>query len=137
MGGSFPVTLNPTQTLTLQLQFSPTTAGTITGQITINSNSAIGSTAVVVLNGTGNAVIHEVDLSWDAPTSSPDPIAGYNIYRSTDAGIAQLINSSIETQTAYVDSAVANGTTYSYIVKSVGKDGLESLASNQITVTIP
>ena len=137
IGGRFPVTLNPTQTLTLQLQFSPTTAGTITGQITINSNSAIGNTAVVALNGTGNAVIHEVDLSWDAPTSSPDPIAGYNIYRLTDVGVAQLINSSIETQTAYVDSAVANGATYSYVVKSVGKDGVESLASNQITVTIP
>ena len=82
-------------------------------------------------------MIHEVDLSWDAPTSSPDPIAGYNIYRLTDVGVAQLINSSIEAQTAYVDSAVANGATYSYVVKSVGKDGVESLASNQITVTIP
>jgi hypothetical protein len=137
IGGSFPVTLNPTQALTLQLQFSPTTAGTTTGQITINSNSATGSTTVVVLNGTSNAVIHEVDLSWDAPTSSPDPIAGYNIYRSTDVGVVQLINSSIETLAAYVDSAVVSGTTYSYIVKSVGKDGVESVASNQITVTIP
>jgi hypothetical protein len=137
IGGSFPITLNPTQALTLRLQFSPTTAGTLTGQITINSNSTTGSTAVVALNGTGSAVIHEVDLSWNAPTSSPNPVAGYNIYRMTAVGAAQLINSSIETQTAYVDSAVVSGTTYSYIVKSVGKDGVESVASNQITVTIP
>jgi hypothetical protein len=137
IGGSFPVTLNPTQALTLQLQFSPTTAGTLTGQITINSNSTTGSTAVVALNGNGTTVSHEVDLSWDAPTSSPDPVAGYNIYRSTDVGVAQLINSSIETQTAHVDSAVVSGATYSYIVKSVDKNGVESVASNQITVTIP
>jgi hypothetical protein len=137
IGGSFPVTLNPTQTLTLQLQFQPTTAGALTGQITISSNSTSGSTAVVTLSGTGTAIVHEVDLSWDAPTSSPDPVAGYNVYRSTNGGAAQLINSSVDTQTAYVDSAVVSGTTYSYIVKSVDKDGVESVPSNQITVTIP
>jgi hypothetical protein len=137
IGGRFPVTLNPTQALTLQLQFSPTTAGTLTGQITINSNSTTGSTAVVALSGNGTTVSHEVDLSWDAPTSSPDPVAGYNVYRLTDVGSAQLLNSSIDTKTAYVDSAVVSGTTYSYIVKSVDKDGVESVPSNQITVTIP
>jgi hypothetical protein len=137
IGGSFPITLNPTQTLTLQLQFEPTTAGALTGQITISSNSTSGSTAAVALNGTGTAIVHEVDLSWDAPTSSPDPVTGYNVYRSTNGGDAQLINSSVDTQTAYVDSAVVSGTTYSYIVKSVDKDGVESVPSNQITVTLP
>jgi hypothetical protein len=137
IGGSFPIALNPRQALALKLQFSPTTAGTVTGKITINSNSVTGSTTVVALNGTGTAVLHEVDLSWDAPTSSPDPVAGYNIYRSTDVGTAQLINSSIETQTAYVDGAVVSGTTYRYFVKSVDRNNVESIASNQITVTIP
>jgi hypothetical protein len=137
IGGSFPITLNPTQTLTLQLQFEPTTAGALTGQIMISSNSTSGSTAAVALSGTGTAIVHEVDLSWDAPTSSPDPVAGYNVYRSTNGGDAQLINSSVDTQTAYVDSAVVSGATYSYIVKSVDKDGVESVPSNQITVTLP
>jgi fibronectin type 3 domain-containing protein len=54
-----------------------------------------------------------------------------------DVGVAQLINSFLETQTAYVDSAGVSGATYSYVVKSVGKDGVEGVASNQITVTIP
>ena len=137
IGGSFPVTLNPTQVLTLQLQFEPTTAGALTGQITISSNSTSGSTAVVALSGTGTAVVHEVDLSWDAPTSSPNPVAGYNIYRSTEGGAAQLINSSVDTQASYVDSAVVSGTTYGYIVKSVDNNGVESVPSNQITVKIP
>ena len=137
VGGSFPVTLNPTQTLTLQLQFEPTTAGALTGQITINSNSTSGSTAVVSLSGTGTAVAHEVDLSWDAPASSPDPVAGYNIYRATGSGSLALINSSPDSAVTYVDSAVVSGATYSYVVKSVDSSGVESVASNEIMVTIP
>ncbi len=137
IGGSFPITLNPNQSTTLQVQFKPTTAGSTIGNLTINSNSANGSTAVVSLGGTGTAVSHEVSLSWNAPSSSPDPVAGYNVYRSTGSGAAQLINSSIDTQTAYVDSAVVSGTTYTYIVKSVDNNGVESIPSNQITATIP
>jgi hypothetical protein len=137
VGGGFPVTLNPTQTLTLQLQFEPTTAGALTAQITISSNSTSGSTAVVALSGTGTAVAHEVDLSWDAPASSPDPVAGYNIYRATGTGSLVLINSSPDSTVAYVDSTVVSGATYSYEVKSVDASGVESIASNPITVTIP
>jgi Abnormal spindle-like microcephaly-assoc'd, ASPM-SPD-2-Hydin len=137
VGGSFPVTLNPGQTLTLQLQFTPTTAGALSGQIMISSNSVSGNTAVVTLSGTGTAVAHEVDLSWDAPVSSPDPVAGYNIYRATGGGSLVLINASPNVAVVYVDSTVASGTNYSYLVKSVDSSGVESVPSNQITVTIP
>jgi hypothetical protein len=137
IGGSFPVTLNPTQTLTLQLQFKPTTTGSLTGQITINSNSTSGSSAVVALSGSGTPAAHEVDLSWDAPVSSPDPVAGYNIYRATGGGSFGRINSSPGSAIVYVDPTVASGATYSYMVKSVDSSGVESAASNQITVTIP
>jgi Domain of unknown function (DUF4082)/Abnormal spindle-like microcephaly-assoc'd, ASPM-SPD-2-Hydin len=137
VGGSFPVTLNPGQSLTLQVQFKPTTAGSATGQLTINSNSSSGSTTAVALSGTGTSVAHQVDLTWTAPSSSPDPVAGYNIYRSTGSGNAQLVNSSKDTQTAYVDSTVVSGATYDYTVKSVDSSGIESGPSNQITVTIP
>jgi hypothetical protein len=136
VGGGFPVTLNAMQTLTLQLQFDPTTTGALTGQLTITSNSTTGSSTVVSLGGTGTAA-HEVDLSWDAPTSSPDPVAGYNIYRSTSSGSFVLINSSPNTAVAYADNTVVSGTTYSYEVKSVDSSGVESVASNEVTATIP
>ena len=55
VGGSLPATLNPTQSLTLQVQFLPTTTGTASGQLTITSNSSTGSTAVVSLSGTSTA----------------------------------------------------------------------------------
>jgi hypothetical protein len=137
VGGGFPVTLNPTQILTLQLQFKPTAAGAVNGQITISSNSTSGSTAAVDLSGTGTAVAHEVDLSWNAPSNSLDPVAGYNIYRSTGSGSLVLMNSSPDSAVVYLDSTVVSGATYSYVVKSVDSSGVESVASNQITVTIP
>ncbi len=52
-GGTFPVTLNPSQSLTLNVQFDPATTGAASGQLTIQSNSSTNSTAVVNLNGTG------------------------------------------------------------------------------------
>jgi hypothetical protein len=137
VGGSFPVTLNPTQTLTLQVQFEPTTAGAATGQLTISSNSTTGGTAQVALSGTGTAVAHSVDLSWTAPSSSADPVAGYNIYRAISGGSLALVNASPDSSTTYVDSTVVSGTNYNYVVKSVDSNGAESIASNEITVPIP
>src|SRR5580692_7419985 len=40
VGGSLPATLDPTQAVTLQVQFDPTSPGAASGQITISSNSA-------------------------------------------------------------------------------------------------
>jgi fibronectin type 3 domain-containing protein len=137
VGGSFPVTLNPNQSATLQVQFKPTAAGSANGSLTISSNSTTGATTAVALNGTGTAVAHEVDISWSAPSSSPDPVVGYNVYRSAGSGASQLLNPSVQTPTSYVDSTVVSGSTYSYIVKSVDSAGVESVPSNQITVTVP
>jgi fibronectin type 3 domain-containing protein len=129
--------LNPNQVLTLQVQFDPTSAGAVAGQLTITSNSLSGNTAVVSLAGTGTSVAHEVDLSWSAPTSSPDPVVGYNIYRLTGSASFALVNSAPDSSIVYVDKNVVSGTTYSYVVKSVDSSGVESVASNEITVTIP
>ncbi len=137
VGGSFPLTLNPQQTATLQVQFLPTAAGAVTGQLTISSNSTSGGSASVALSGTGTAVAHSVSLTWNAPTSSPDPVAGYNIYRSLSGGSPQLLNSTPITATTYVDNSAVSGSTYTYTVESVDANGVQSVPSNQINVTIP
>ena len=137
-GATFPVTLNPSLGITLDVQFDPTTPGAVTGQLTIKSNSSTNGTVVIILTGTGETVSYQVDLSWEAPISSADPVAGYNIFRSTGGSSAyQLLNSSLDTQTTYVDSNVQSGQTFDYIVKSVDASGVESTPSNQIVVTIP
>jgi fibronectin type 3 domain-containing protein len=84
------------------------------------------------------AVQHSIDLSWNAPTTSTDPVAGYNIYRSTNGGTTfTKINGSPETVLDYTDSAVQSGTTYTYVVKSVDVGGQESGPSNQINLPVP
>jgi hypothetical protein len=137
IGGSFPVTLNPSQSTTLQVKFAPTTAGSLTGTLAISSNSSNGGNVSVALSGTGTSASHQIVLTWNAPTGSGDPIAGYDIYRSTGSGSAQLINSSIDSQTTYTDTSVTSGTTYTYYVTSVDQSGVQSTPSNSVTVSVP
>jgi len=51
-GATVPATLNPSQTLTFSVVFTPTTAGAASGSVTITSNAA-GSPATIALSGTG------------------------------------------------------------------------------------
>jgi hypothetical protein len=54
-GATFPATLNPDQTVTLQVQFDPASSGGAAGQLIIISNSSIGGKLVISLSGTGIA----------------------------------------------------------------------------------
>jgi hypothetical protein len=134
-GGSAPVTLTPSQNLTLSIQFSPTTAGAASGSVTIVSN-ATGSPATISLSGTGVAPVqHSVALTWNASTST---VAGYNVYRSTVSGSSYtLINSSLVAVLNYTDSTVQNGTTYYYVTTAVDSSGNESTFSNEVSAPIP
>jgi hypothetical protein len=137
VGGTVPVTLNPTQTATLNVQFDPTVAGAATGLLTITSNSSVNGTALVNLSGTGEAPAFAVDLSWDAPVSSPDPVAGYNVYRAPGGGtVYQLVNPAEVTTTTYQDLEVVTGDVYDYYVVSVDAAGVESVPSNIVSLTI-
>jgi Abnormal spindle-like microcephaly-assoc'd, ASPM-SPD-2-Hydin len=139
-GATFPVTLNPSLAVTLEVQFDPTTAGALTGQLTIQSNSSTNSTAVIGLSGTGASASgsHQVTLNWDAPSNSSDPVVGYDIYRANGGSSTyQLLNSSADVQTTYVDTAVLANATYVYYVTSVDSSGVQSTSSNQVTATIP
>jgi hypothetical protein len=81
---------------------------------------------------------YAVDVSWDAPSSSTDPVAGYNIYRSqSGTSTYQLINSSVDAQTTYTDTTVQAGQKYDYFVESVDSSGNTSAPSSPVAVTIP
>ena len=93
---------------------------------------------MISLSGTGEATQHQVSLTWSAPASSPVPIAGYYIYRSTGGSTSyQLLNATVDTQTTYIDSTVQAGSTYDYIVESVGSAGTESVPSNEVAASVP
>jgi hypothetical protein len=87
---------------------------------------------------TVGAPLHLVDLSWSAPSNSPDPVTGYHVYRSSDGGNTyQLLNSSANAGTTYEDTIVQSGQSYAYYVTSVDASGVESAPSNTIDTTIP
>jgi fibronectin type 3 domain-containing protein len=132
------LTLNPGQTATLSIEFDPTAAGAVSGSLTLTSNSCTGSSTAITLTGTGEATSYEVNLTWDAPTTSTDPVAGYNVYRSPSGSTSyQELNTSAITQTSYVDTAAQAGQNYDYIVESVDAEGNTSTPSNMASVTTP
>src|SRR5882762_4430108 len=131
-GGSAPVTLTPSQSVTLSVQFSPNATGLVNGNISIVSNAS-GSPAAVSLTGTG-IVPHWVALSWNASNSS---VTGYNIYRGTVNGGAYAKISSLVSALTYNDSTVQSGTTYYYVTTAVDSQGTESVFSNQVVAVIP
>jgi len=133
--GGARVTLSPLQTLTLTVLFSPTAAGSVSGNISIVSNAS-GSPASVSLSGTGVAPVqHSVALTLQAGTST---VSGYNVYRSTASGTGYIkLNSSLVSGLTYADSSVRNGTTYFYVATAVDSGGRESTYSNEMQAVIP
>jgi len=137
-GVTFPATLSSGKTATLHIQFDPTVAGAVTGLVTLTTNGTPGL-VTIALTGTGqNAAGYQVDLTWDAPGTSTDPVAGYNVYRAASgSSLFTLLNSSVDSVTNYTDSSVAGGSNYEYEVTSVDKKGVESQPSNVFSVSIP
>lgn len=80
---------------------------------------------------------HSATLSWIAST---DAVAGYNVYRGTNPPGnegATPINGSLVTSTTYVDTLVSAGQRFDYVVTAVSSQGVESVHSNEVTVTVP
>ena len=135
---TLPAVLTTGQTITLGVQFDPTTTGLANGQLTVNSTSSTGGTALIPLSGTGMAASYAVNLSWNAPTNSPVPVVGYNVYRApSNSSTYQLLNSSVDAETNYMDSSVTSGETYDYVVESVDNLGVQSAPTSPVSVTIP
>ena len=129
------VTLSPSQSITLTVQFAPTVAGAVTGAVTVNSN-ATGSPNLISLAATGVVpVAHSTSLSWGASTST---VAGYNVYRSTvSGGSYTLLSTSLIGGLTYTDSTVLSGQTYFYVTTAVDGTGTESIYSNEVQAVIP
>lgn len=137
-GATFPLTLSPNQTVTLTVQFDPTAAGAASGTLTVLSTSLTNPITVITLSGTGVLISYEVNLSWNAPTDSSDPITGYNVYRAASGSSTyEKLNASVVTQPNYIDTNVQDGLIYDYMVESVDASGETSAPSNLASVAIP
>jgi Abnormal spindle-like microcephaly-assoc'd, ASPM-SPD-2-Hydin/HYDIN/CFA65/VesB-like, Ig-like domain len=127
--------LSPGQHAALNVTFSPSAAGSLTGSVTVASNAS-NSPSVISLSGTGVvSVAHSVSLAWTAVSS---PVAGYNVYRSTvSGGPYTKLNSSTVGSAQYTDSTVQGGQTYFYAVTSVASASAESAKSSQVSAAVP
>jgi len=128
-------TLTPNQTATLTVIFSPTSAGTVSGSVAINSNASNSPT--ISLSGTGvQQTSHSVSLSWTSSISTD--VMGYNIYRGTvSGGPYSILDSAPVASDAFSDATVQSGTTYFYVVRSVDNFGTESSNSSEVSAVIP
>ena len=75
-----------------------------------------------------------ISLTWDA--NSELDLAGYNVYRSTTPGVStggSPINAALLTSPSFLDSQVAGGMTYYYVVTAVDTASQKSDASNEVS----
>lgn len=131
-------TLTPNQSITVTVQFAPTTGGAVTGSVVLSSDAS-NSPSTIATSGTGVASTpHSVALNWTASTGSN--IAGYNVYRGTTANgpyPTKLNTTGLVDAVQFTDNSVTSGTTYYYVVTAVDTSSDESAFSNQASAIIP
>lgn len=133
-GVSLPLTIPAGQSVSLNVGFTPTASGTVSGSLSFISSASNSKTAES-LTGTGTAKQYSVNLYWNASSD----VVGYNLYRSTNSnGSYSRVNSSLDPNTAYTDSSVASGATYYYEATAVNSAGQESARSTPpVVASIP
>ncbi|HEV2246035.1 MAG TPA: IPT/TIG domain-containing protein [Terriglobia bacterium] len=136
-----------------QAGVSVTFGGLPAASVTLSNSSAIvavapqhssGPATLTITNTSGqsaswakNYTFHSIDLLWNAPSTSPITIAGYNVYRgNSSAGPFGKLNGSTPlSDTSYIDPTVEGSTTYYYEVKSVDSNGTESPPAGPVPAT--
>jgi len=136
-GLSFPVTIPAGGSQGFLVTFTPQASGAVSAALAFLDVAGTTPLAMESLNGVGTVSQgHTVDLSWNARTSNN--VIGYNVYRGTTSGGPYTkINSTLDPNTAYTDSSVANGITYYYVSTAVNSSNEESGYSNEAQATIP
>lgn len=136
VSGSTGLTLTPSQSVTISVNFGPSTSGYAGGTLTLVSNAS-NSVVQVGVSGTGVTAqpgSHSVTLSWTPAASS---VTGYFVYRSNvSGGPYTRLNPTADVQAAFTDVGLTSGAYY-YVVTSVDSSNVESGYSNEVQVIVP
>ncbi|MGO4695641.1 glycosyl hydrolase family 8 [Paenibacillus sp. 2TAB26] len=98
-------------------------------EVTTIENGAENEPPSAPTNLTGKAVSpYQNELTW-AASSGNIIVAGYNVYRD---GVK--VGATSSSKLSYSDTGLAANSTYTYEVKAINQEGLESLASHSISL---
>jgi hypothetical protein len=133
LSGSGVATLS--QRFTVDVNFAPKNTGRQTGSLRALSADG-GSLLEMPLAGSGAESSQSVvKLNWEENAAST---GGYVVYRAPDpSGPFMRISTQAVPSAEYVDTGLAAGHTYYYVVTSVGTDDVESEYSAPISATVP
>jgi hypothetical protein len=135
---SLPITVYGGQSYSGQVSARPQSTAQ-TGTLTINSSVgtitvALSETAIA----SAPAAPHDVNLEWQAPASSSDPVDSYEVYRAASGSTSySVVGTTTAASTSYTDTSVSAGQSYTYEVVSVDENGNASKPSNTVTLSIP
>ena len=133
VSGATAVRLTPGQSVSVEVNFAPKSAGRQSGQLTISGTDG-GPLVLIPLAGTAaESSRSAVKLNWE---ESPVTVAGYVVYRSADSSGPYTRISQAATS-EFVDTGLPAGHTYYYVVASVDAGQVESEYSSPISVTVP
>jgi hypothetical protein len=145
-GLSLPLTLAVGQSSSFNAVFTPTSAGSVSGNIAFQSNALV-SPLNLPLSGTGgSSSSHYATLSWTPSTSSN--VVSYTIYRITSSSstapltpypplASMSATTCTQTTCTYTDSAVGASLSYWYYATAVDSNNNVSAPSNTAQATIP
>jgi hypothetical protein len=133
--GTTAVNLSPGQNVDLDVNFAPKSAGRQTGSLKVSSAEG-GSLLTIPLTASGAPSSQStVKLHWE---ESPVSVAGYVVYRSAEAsGPYTRVSSSAVPSAEFVDTGLAAGHTYYYVVSTLDADQVEGEYSPPISATVP
>jgi hypothetical protein len=127
------VNLAPGQEISLGVNFTPKNSGRQASSLRIsNANGGALLEIPLVANGASTSQ-STVKLNWE---ESPVSVAGYAIYRAADPTGPYMRVSAVQSA-EYIDTGLAAGHTYYYVVTAVNPDDTESEYSEPISATVP
>ena len=134
VAGASALNLSAGQSIRVDVNFAPLKLGRQVGSFIVSSADGT-ALATIPLAGTAAAASQStVRLNWE---ESPVAVAGYAIYRSAEpSGPYTRISTEVPAP-EFVDSGLAAGHTYYYVVASLDSDQAESESSAPIVATIP
>ena len=133
VSGATAVRLMPGQSVAVEVNFAPKSTGRQSGQLTISGADG-GALVLTPLAGiAAEASRSAVKLNWE---EIPATVAGYVVYRSADSSGPYTRISEAATS-EFVDTGLAAGHTYYYVVTSLNADQVESEYSPPIIATVP